>query len=161
MTRTEALCFHSANALVAGTGLIYAWMAYGSASDDPYAIVNHPLQSTLQHLHVLAAPLLVFMGGVVWRPHALDQARSGMPRRRASGMALIGLLVPMAASGYALQTASDESWRRVWVGVHLAASAAWIVGSLAHLLARRPPAQADESGVAQPSAADSSGATRG
>ena len=33
-------------------------MAYVAESDDPDALVNHPLQPDVQHAHVIAAPLL-------------------------------------------------------------------------------------------------------
>ena len=42
------------------------------------------------------------------------------------------LLVPMIASGYLIQTAVDGGWRKVWVGVHLAASGLWLLGYLVH-----------------------------
>ena len=140
MTRLEAWLFHASNALVAVTGLVYGWMVYFAKSDDPYAIVNPPLQPTLQHLHGVLAPALVFMAGVVWQRHALRRLQSGARARRASGIALIALLAPMIASGYLLQTATGEHWRAVWVGVHLATSLAWIVGTLAHLVARKESA---------------------
>jgi len=35
-------------------------------------------------------------------------------------------------SGYLVQTAVDGGWRRVWVAVHLAASALWLLGYLVH-----------------------------
>ena len=35
-------------------------MRYFARSEDPFAIANHPWQPTLQHAHVLVAPLLVF-----------------------------------------------------------------------------------------------------
>jgi hypothetical protein len=139
VSRVEAWLFHVANVLVASTGLVYAWMRYIAVADDPYAIVNHPLQPTLQHAHVLVAPLLVFMGGIVWTRHAWSRLRSGMKSRRASGIALIATLAPMVASGYLLQTATDEPWRTIWLGVHLGTSGLWIVGTIAHLVTRTIP----------------------
>jgi hypothetical protein len=137
MTRLEAWLFHSSNALVAATGLVYAWMAYLLEPDDPYAIVNHPLQPATQHLHVLVAPALVFMGGVLWQRHAWGRLRSGARARRRSGLSLIAALAPMVLSGYLIQTASSPSWRAAWVAVHLATSALWIAGSLVHVARRR------------------------
>ncbi|MBW8876000.1 MAG: hypothetical protein JF614_13620 [Acidobacteria bacterium] len=132
MSRLEAWLLHTATLLVGGTGLIYAWMRYLLHPADPYAVVNHSLQPTVQHLHILVAPLLVFAGGMVWHRHAWTHWRRGVERRRQSGGSLILTLVPMVVSGYLIQTAVDGGWRRTWVIVHLAASGLWLAGYLAH-----------------------------
>jgi hypothetical protein len=132
VSRFEAWTLHVANLLVGGTGLVYAWMLYLVKSKDPYAVVNHPLQPQVQHLHVLAAPLLVFAAGLIWQRHVLFQWRRGVRARRRSGLTLASLLAPMIASGYLIQIAVDDGWRKVWVGVHLAASGLWLAGYLAH-----------------------------
>ena len=132
MNRLEAWILHISSLLVGGTGLVYAWMVYLVEPADPYAVVNHPLQPALQHLHILVAPLLVFAAGLVWHRHAWSQWRKGVDRRRRSGVSLIFTLVPMVISGYLIQTAVEIDWRRIWVIVHLAASALWLVGYLSH-----------------------------
>lgn len=137
MTRAENVLFHSANALVAGTGVVFAWMLYALEPQDEYALVNHPWQSSLQHLHVWFAPFLVLMAGVLWRAHAAPRLRSGLPARRRSGIALLALLLPMIASGYSIQVVSEPTWRTAWVAVHVATSALWIVSIGVHLLMAR------------------------
>ncbi|HXO18770.1 MAG TPA: hypothetical protein VOA87_02470, partial [Thermoanaerobaculia bacterium] len=77
MTRLEAWTVHAATILVGSTGLVYAWMRYLLAPADPFAVVNHPLQPLVQHLHVLAAPLLVFAVGLIWRRHVWAGWRLG------------------------------------------------------------------------------------
>jgi hypothetical protein len=138
LTRLEAWTLHAANALVGGTGLVYAWMRYLARPDDEWAVVNHPWQPAVQHLHVLAAPLLVFGGGLIFQRHVLARLRAGFRPRRPTGLALTLTLVPMIASGYLLQTSSGEAWRRVWIAVHLGASALWMIGYLVHLASPRP-----------------------
>ena len=158
MSRSEAWSFHASNALVALTGMVYAWMRYFARSDDPFAAVNHPWQPTLQHLHVLGAPLLVFVAGWVGRQHVLGRITSGSKPRRASGLVLALLFVPMAASGYLLQTATDEAWRTAWVVVHVATSVLWIGACVGHVVRGGRAlfrAQASESGSL------ASGSTRG
>jgi hypothetical protein len=123
---------HLSNLLVGGTGLVYAWMIFLVKPADPFAVVNHPLQPQVQHLHILAAPLLVFTAGLIWRRHVWWQYRRGIDERRQSGLSMIFLLVPMIVSGYLIQTAVDDGWRRIWVWVHLAASGLWLLGYLAH-----------------------------
>lgn len=134
MNRVEAWSVHLSNLLVVGTGLVYAAMRYLLVSSDPYAVVNHPWQPTVQHWHVLAAPLLVFAAGMIWRQHVWKHWRTGVRPRRKSGVALILTLAPMVVSGYLIQTAVAPAWRSVWIGVHLATSALWVVGYAAHLL---------------------------
>lgn len=141
VARSEAWATHVATLLVGGTGLVYAWMAYLMKPADPYALVNHPWQPDLQHLHVLAAPLLVFAAGLLWRRHVWGSWRMGVRERRRSGIGIAFSVVPMVVSGYLIQTAVDETWRKVWVGIHLAASALWIAGYLAHQLTPRPSAR--------------------
>jgi len=122
---------HVSNLLVGGTGLVYAWMLYLVQPEDPYAVVNHPFQPDVQHLHILAAPLLVFAAGLIWRRHVWPQWKRGVERRR-SGTVLICLLVPMVVSGSLIQTAVDARWRKIWVAVHLTASFLWLAGYLTH-----------------------------
>jgi hypothetical protein len=132
MNRLAGWLSHAATLLVGGTGLVYAWMRYLVHPADPFAVVNHPLQPFVQHFHIVAAPLLVFAAGVEWHRHAWTYWRQGVKRHRWSGGALLFTLVPMVVSGYLIQTAVDDGWRRVWVGVHLAASGLWLAGYLTH-----------------------------
>jgi len=138
MTRAEAWTNHAASLLVGGTGLVYAWLRYGVESPDPFSAV-HPALPPVQHAHVWSAPLLVFALGLVWRGHAWAGRRLGIAARRRSGTALMLAAAPMIASGYLLQTAVDPAWRRLWIAVHLAASALWLAGYLIHQLSPRPP----------------------
>ncbi len=132
MTRFEANLLHVANLLVGGTGLVYAWMRYCAVPAEPFAVVNHPAQPTMQHLHVLSAPLLVFACGLIWQAHAWARVRTGYRERRKSGLSLALSLVPMISSGYALQVCGSETWRTVWITMHLCTSALWIAAFVIH-----------------------------
>jgi len=129
---------HVSNALVGGTGVVYAWMRYFAVPTDEYAVVNHPWQPSLQHLHILVAPLLVFVCGLIFKRHVWARVRAGFQPRRRTGLGLALMLVPMIVSGYLLQTTGDELWSRVWVWVHVATSVLWMVGYGFHLLSPRP-----------------------
>jgi hypothetical protein len=118
-------------------------MRYLLEPDDPYAVVNHPLESHVQHLHVLTAPLLVFAVALVWQRHVWARVRSGFAPRRPSGLALVASFVPMVASGYLLQTAGSQAWRTAWLAVHLSTSALWLLAMGVHLLSRRPDSAVD------------------
>ena len=139
MSRFEAWATRIATLLVGGTGLVYAWMRYLMHPADPnaFAVINHPLQPFVQHLHILVAPLLVFTAGLMWRQHAWGYWRRGVERHRKSGSSLLLTLVPMVVSGYLIQTTVDSGWRRAWVIVHLVASGLWLLGYMAHQVPRR------------------------
>jgi hypothetical protein len=132
VSRGEARFLHVANALVGVTGLVWAWMLWLVEPEDPYALVNHPLQPAVQHLHVIAAPIFVFAAGLVWRGHVWAGITSPESSRRASGLSLAGTLLPMVATGYLMQVAVDPAWRKVWVAGHVATSGLWIAAYLVH-----------------------------
>jgi hypothetical protein len=131
MSRGQALLLHFANLAVCGTGLVYAWMRYLVEPADEWAVVNHPWQPHLQHLHVLVAPLLVFAVGLIWTAHILGKLQNGRTNRVA-GLSLMALFLPMAASGYLLQLAVDPNWRRTWVWVHVVSSLLWVAAFVVH-----------------------------
>ena len=146
MSRGQAIFLHLANLAVCGTGLVYAWMRYLVAPADEWAVVNHPWQPLVQHLHVLSAPLLVFAIGLIWSVHALAKLRNGR-RSRTSGLGLMALFLPMAASGYLLQVAVDPGWRRTWIWVHVASSLLWVAAFAVHKMRGLGRKTADQSGT--------------
>ena len=133
MTRLERIAVHVANILVTGTGLVYIVMLYFMDSGDEWAVVNHPWQPHVQHLHVLAAPLLVFTVGLIWSRHVVRKLRNGS-RARSSGIGLLVGFVPMAVSGYWIQVAVDPGWRSAWIAIHLASSSLWVAAFALHQL---------------------------
>ena len=132
MTVWERRVLHVANLLVAGTGAVYAAMRYLMEPMDEWAVVNHPWQPHLQHLHVLAAPLLVFACGLIWHRHVAGNLRRSEARPARGGPGLLAALVPMVVSGYLIQTTIGEGWRQIWIVTHLAASGAWLLVFVAH-----------------------------
>jgi hypothetical protein len=132
MPRWEAWSVHLSTLLVGGTGLVYAWMRYLLPATDPYSAVGHPLQPQVQHLHVLAAPLLVFATGLIWKNHVWSHWKKGVPLRRRSGLALLLSVAPMVVSGYLLQIAVGEGWRQAWVVVHVTTSVLFLAGYAGH-----------------------------
>lgn len=120
------------------TGVVYAVMAYGLESDDPFAAVNHPWQPLVLHLHLLAAPAWLIVLGVLWSTHAQPRLRLRSPQRRRTGLLVLTLALPMLASGYLLQTSVDEAWRTAWRWLHVGSSVVWLLAWLAHVLQRRP-----------------------
>jgi hypothetical protein len=132
MNRGEIRFVLLANLLVGGTGVAYAAMKYLMKPTDEWSIVNHPWQPHAQHLHVLLAPMLALAGGLLWRHHVTEKLRSGSWRGRRSGLLLVALFVPMIASGSLIQISVAETWRQVWVWVHLVCTGFWLVAFLVH-----------------------------
>ena len=149
MSRGQTLFLHIANLAVCGTGLVYAWMRYLVQPADEWAVVNHPWQPQVQHLHVLVAPLLVFALGLIWSAHILGKLQNGRTNR-AAGIGLMALFLPMVASGYLLQVAVDPAWRRTWVWVHVVSSLLWVVAFVVHqvraMMAKTENGQSNASG---------------
>jgi len=122
-----------AGALLASvTGIVYGWLRYAVKPDDPYAVVNHPLQPHLLHAHVVTVPLLVLMLGVFWRDHAARYWQERLREGRRSGLVAWASVVPMIVSGYAIQVSVSATARSLWIGVHLAASTAWMGAMVTH-----------------------------
>ncbi|MDF1562865.1 MAG: hypothetical protein P1V51_07465 [Deltaproteobacteria bacterium] len=124
---------HGANLSVTATGLVYLWMKFLLEPADEWAVVNHPWQPTLQHLHVLAAPLLVFTFGLLFQVHLAARLRLG-PAGRLTGLGLASTFVAMAASGYLLQISVAEGWRAAFSWMHLGSGGLWVALSVAHTL---------------------------
>lgn len=137
MTRGTRWLLHAANLAVGGTGLVYAVMRYLMEPVEPWDVVNHPWQPHLQHLHVLAAPLLVFAAGLLWESHVRPRWERTAGAAGSSGRGLVWLLAPMVASGYLLQVATEPLWRQVWVILHLLTSGAWLAAFAVHWLVGR------------------------
>ncbi len=125
------------NLMVGITGLVYAWMRHLLTPAEPWDLVSHPWQPHVQHLHVLAAPILVFAVGVVWSEHATPRLWRGWPRQNTS-IGLLVAFVPMAASGYLLQVSTGELWRSIFGWLHLTAGLIWLLSFVAHLRPRPP-----------------------
>jgi hypothetical protein len=132
VSRFESVVTQLASVLVGGTGIVYAVMRYVLEPADEWSVVNHPWQPHVQHLHVLTAPLLVFAVGLMWTTHVRPSLRRTGRRGRASGLGLLVSFVPMVVSGGLIQTAVDPTWRSVWIGLHLASSAMWLLAWVAH-----------------------------
>jgi fluoride ion exporter CrcB/FEX len=131
----ERVMLWGSSILVGVSGIVLAVMKYALTSDDPYAIVNHPLQPLTLKIHIVSAPLLVFAVGIVFVKHIWEQWRSGLRRGRISGAWTLSTFGPMVLSGYLVQTLTQRGWLFAMVVVHLVTGAAFLVGFVAHQLA--------------------------
>ena len=140
MRSPEKLLHHFAVAAVSLSGMAYGVMKYFLTGADPDSRMGHPWQQPALKVHVISAPLLVFALGLVFSSHALKRFRGGEPEGRLSGGGLLGLVAPLVFSGYLVQVLTGEASRR-WTGwLHAALGVVYLLGTVAHLLKKRPPA---------------------
>ncbi len=132
MTRWQKYGFSGAAAVVTSSGVAYFWMKYVLRTDDPFAVVNHPLQPAMLHLHVLAAPAFLVLFGTVLDSHVAGRIGRPVPNRRSGILTLVTIAV-MTASGYLLEVVTAESWQRACVVAHLASGALFAVSYITHL----------------------------
>ena len=130
----ERWSLHLGAFLTGLSGLVYGWMRYFGKVQGEFGIEPHPLQALVQHLHVLAAPLLLFALGMMVRGHLYAKLRTGAPEGRRTGLGLGFLILPMVASGYLVQVATSSAWRLTFAWVHGVASLLFLMGYLGHAL---------------------------
>lgn len=123
----------SLSACVGVTGLVYLWMKYFMQTTDPFAVVNHPWQPYVLYAHLLSAPALILVFGMVWTSHVRDKLADGKRYSRRSGLASLWSFTAMAASGYLLQVVTGESLQRALVVGHVASGCAFLAMYGAHL----------------------------
>ena len=123
-------------ALMTVSGVTVAAMKYWMKSDDPFAVVNHPLQPYALDAHVLLGPLAVFAFGWTFAWHILPSLRKGAPNR-GSGITTIVLIVLMVASGYLMQVSTADATRKAFAVSHWIASGLFVAGYVAHRVSSR------------------------
>jgi hypothetical protein len=119
MKRWEKYLFSASVAVSALSGGAYFWLKSFWESDDPFAVVNHPLEPLALDVHVLAGPALLFIGGAVFKAHVLPKIRMGDRKGRRLGYTLIIGLALMTISGYLLQIVSTTWLRELALYCHL------------------------------------------
>jgi hypothetical protein len=122
MSRWQAWSSHTLTILLAGSGIAYFVMKYLTTTDDPFAVVNHPLQPVMLDLHVFAAPLLVFLFGLMFESHIQKKLQSSGRSNRRSGILAAVTFGTMTLSGYALQITAIETLSRAALVLHLVSS---------------------------------------
>lgn len=134
MSRLERWGLHVAALLTAATGAADGGLRWFGQRMGEFGPEPHPWLGLAQHLHVLAAPLLVFALGVMVRGHLWARLRGGSGSGRRTGLTLTGLLVPMVFSGYGVQVAVDPAWRTALSWAHGASAGLFLLAYAGHLL---------------------------
>lgn len=135
MTRFERWAVWSSSVLTFVTGVVYLWLKYVLATDDPFAVINHPWQPVVLKLHILVAPVLVFSVGMVALRHVWRHLRSGSREGRRSGLVTLAMLGPMIATGYLIQAITAEGLLRAMAWSHIGLGLVYGLALLAHQFA--------------------------
>jgi hypothetical protein len=141
-----------ASILAGVTGVGYFYTKYMIENTDPFSVVNHPLEPWLLKGHILLSPLLLLALGSIFVRHVWRHYRGGIVLGRKSGLSAALVFLPMAATGYLVQTVVAPAPLQVIVWSHIAFSVAYVAGIAAHqvLVHRRGAGnalEADESGL--------------
>lgn len=132
MKTFERWALHLGALLTGLSGLGYGWLRYFKQVQGEFGPEPHPLQSVLQHLHVLAAPCLLFALGMTVRGHLSTKLRAGTREGRRTGLGLGLLIGPMVVAGYLVQVATDPLWRNAFAWVHGISSLLFLLSYLGH-----------------------------
>jgi len=132
----ERWAFFILSAAVSVSGFLYLWMKYMLETDDPFAVVNHPWQTTMLHAHVLVSPFLILVFGIVFNSHIMKKLKaSARERNRLSGYTSLGTFAALVGSGYLLQVVTGDVWLRGLVVAHVASGVLFSVAYGTHLVA--------------------------
>ena len=134
MNRWERWTFGLLTLGVLLSGGAYFWMKYLLVNDDPFSVVNHPWQSAMLAAHVLAAPGLLLMFGILVDGHVRRKVGASRITNRRSGFVSFGSFFVMAASGYLLQVLTSDAVLGVTSVVHVVSGVLFGVSYLAHLV---------------------------
>lgn len=132
MKRWEKYGFTGLVALVTLTGVLYFWMKYMIENDDPFALVNHPMQPWMLDAHVLAAPAFLVLFGIIFNSHIGAKLGRRIPNRR-SGLLALATVVVMTGSGYLLQVVTGERARQVTLVAHIVSGCVFALAYVVHL----------------------------
>jgi hypothetical protein len=134
MKRWERWTFNALSLAVVVTGFAYLWMKYVMQTDDPFAVVNHPWQTSMLSMHVVASPAFILMFGIIFNSHVMKKLGATRLPNRRSGLVSLGTFAAMIVSGYLLQVSSSEGWLQGLVVVHVASGAVFAIVYAAHLV---------------------------
>ncbi len=138
MSRAQVLLLHISIALTALTGIVFAVMKYAMKSDDPFSVVNHPMQPAMLAIHVVVSPFALFALGWAFGNHMWPSLSNGPDKKRPTGTWSMISAAPMVLSGYLLQVSTAESLRKAMAAAHWVTSSFFVVAFVIHVLWRKP-----------------------
>ena len=119
--------FNAAFAAMTLSGAAYFGMKYLMATDDPFAVVNHPWEPTMLAMHVVAGPVAIAFFSLAFRSHGLPRIWQATALNRKSGLAAGAVFVVLVGSGYLNQVTTDPSMLEASVWTHIGAGGVFAV----------------------------------
>jgi hypothetical protein len=126
VSRWESWSFHILTGLVSVTGIVFFIMKYMMATEDPFALINHPLQPAMLDIHILAAPFLILVLGIMYSSHITEKLGTRNKANRRSGIAMLLSFLPMILSGYLLQVSTSALLSKLTLAVHVVSGLAFV-----------------------------------
>lgn len=138
MNRFERWSVWVSTILVAVSGAGLLWVKYFVHNDDPWSVINHPLQPWFLKAHILTAPLLIAALGQIALRHVWRHFHSAVACGRRSGVITAAVSLPLILSGYLIQVITSEAWLELLAVSHIILGVVFAIGILIHsVLVRR------------------------
>jgi hypothetical protein len=148
MNRLEKWAIWGTASLTAVTGLGFFWAKYLASTDDPWAVINHPLQPWFLKAHILVVPLFIFAIGAVSLRHFWAHWANGVLHGRTSGALAALTVAPLILTGYLVQVITHEFLLSLVAITHIVLGMVFVGGMLIHqLFIRRARAPRDVEGT--------------
>ena len=119
MSFWEKASLFTAMSLMVLSGATYLITKYGIENDDPFSVVNHPLEPVALKIHIHAGPFLIFIFGLLFRSHVQEMFKRRSQSASTGGMLTAILFVVTVSSGYLLQTVTGPALNGVLVYLHV------------------------------------------
>ncbi len=120
--------------LTAVTGIGYFWTKYLVQNPDPFSVINHPLEPWLLKAHIVISPFLLLALGSILVRHVWKHFSLGALLGRRSGLMAGFVFLPMAVSGYFIQSVTHPRWLQALSISHIVFSAVFLAGLSIHQL---------------------------
>jgi len=127
-----ALGLTTAATAVTGIGLFVT--KYLMQTDDPWAVINHPLEPWFLKAHILVAPTLVFALGMIAAHHVWPYLKTGLRSGLRSGIVTSLVTVPMVLSGHLIQIITVPDWLKGIAIIHIATAFLFTTAFVGHRL---------------------------
>ena len=123
-------CLYSTFGLLWLSGLLWLALHFFFQRVSDFGAAPNPWQPPLMAVHGVLAVIGIFLFGWIAGSHIGDHWQRRI--RRITGLALIGLVAVLAATGLGSYYLTSETWRAITSAVHEGIGAVAIVPALVH-----------------------------
>ena len=138
MTQFHRWFLYISTIVTAVSGVTYIYMKRFMTTDDPWAVINHPLEPWALKVHIIFAPAMLFAVGLIATNHIWRSLKSNLPTGRKSGVWATFTFFPLVLTGYLIQIVINELSLEVlsWSHLGLGLLCTWAI--LAHRYVLKP-----------------------